>query len=47
MIILRRSKHLKEMKLQFAHDINVVSKTTQLELLFFRSFPNFSYKEEG
>jgi hypothetical protein len=38
--ILCKGKQLKEFKLQFAHDINVVSKTTQLGLFNFRSFLN-------
>ena len=38
--ILCKGKHLKELKLQFAHVINVGSKTTQLGLFNFRSFLN-------
>ena len=36
--VLCKGKHLKELKLQFAHVINVGSKTTQLGLFNFRSF---------
>lgn len=36
--VLCKGKHLKELKLQFAPDINVGSKTTQLGLFNFRSF---------
>lgn len=38
--ILSKGKQLKEFKLQFAHLINEVSKTTQLGLFNFRSFLN-------
>lgn len=38
--ILCKGKRLKELKLQFAHVINVGSKTTQLGLFDFRSFLN-------
>lgn len=38
--ILCKGKRLKELKLQFAHVINVGSKTTQLGLFNFRSFLN-------
>ncbi len=38
--ILSKGKQLKEFKLQFAHVINVGSKTTQLALFDFRSFLN-------
>lgn len=38
--ILSKGKQLKEFKLQFAHVINVGSKTTQLALFNFRSFIN-------
>lgn len=38
--ILCKGKHLKELKLQFAHVINVGSKTTQLGLFNFRSLLN-------
>ncbi len=38
--ILSKGKQLKEFKLQFAHVINVGSKTTQLALFNFRSFLN-------
>ncbi|MCK9302644.1 MAG: DNA-binding protein [Bacteroidales bacterium] len=38
--VLSKGKHLKELKLQFAHVINVGSKTTQLALFNFRSFLN-------
>ena len=38
--ILSKGKQLKEFKLQFAHVINEVSKTTQLGLFNFRSFLN-------
>lgn len=37
---LSKGKSLKELKLQFAHVINVVSKTTQLGLFDFRAFLN-------
>jgi hypothetical protein len=40
--ILTRGKRLKEIKLQFAHDINVASRTTQLGLFNFRSFLNLA-----
>lgn len=40
--ILSRGKHLKEFKLQFAHLIDKVSKTTQLGLFNFRSFLNLA-----
>lgn len=38
--ILSKGKHLKDLKLQFSHVINVGSKTTQLGLFNFRSFLN-------
>jgi hypothetical protein len=38
--VLTKGKRLKEFKLQFAHVINVASKTTQLGLFNFRSFLN-------
>lgn len=38
--ILSKGKQLKDLKLQFAHVINVGSKTTQLALFNFRSFLN-------
>lgn len=38
--VLSKGKQLKEFKLQFAHVINVGSKTTQLALFNFRSFLN-------
>ena len=38
--ILSKGKQLKELKLQFAHVINVPSKTTQLGLFNFRAFLN-------
>jgi len=38
--ILTKGKQLKDLKLQFAHVINVGSKTTQLGLFNFRSFLN-------
>lgn len=38
--VLSRGKQLKELKLQFAHVINVPSKTTQLGLFNFRAFLN-------
>lgn len=38
--ILCRGKQLKDLKLQFAHVINEVSKTTQLGLFNFRAFLN-------
>ena len=38
--ILCRGKQLKNLKLQFAHVINEVSKTTQLGLFNFRTFLN-------
>ena len=38
--VLCKGKRLKELKLQFAHVINVGSKTTQLGLFNFRSFLN-------
>ncbi len=38
--VLCKGKALKELKLQFAHVINVGSKTTQLGLFNFRSFLN-------
>lgn len=38
--VLSKGKHLKDFKLQFAHVINVGSKTTQLGLFNFRSFLN-------
>jgi len=40
--ILTKGKQLKEFKLQFAHVINVPSKTTQLGLFNFRSFLNLA-----
>jgi hypothetical protein len=38
--ILSKGKHLKDLKLQFGHVINVPSKTTQLGLFNFRAFLN-------
>ena len=38
--ILSRGKHLKTLKLEFGHVINVPSKTTQLGLFNFRAFLN-------
>ena len=38
--VLCKGKRLKNLKLQFAHDINVGSKTTQLGLFNFRAFLN-------
>ena len=38
--VLSKGKTLKEIKVQFAHVINVGSKTTQLELFSFRAFLN-------
>ena len=40
--VLIKGKLLKELKLQFAHVINVMSKTTQLGLFNFRSFLNLA-----
>lgn len=40
--VLIKGKLLKELKLQFAHVINVASKTTQLGLFNFRSFLNLA-----
>jgi len=40
--VLSKGKSLKELKLQFAHVINVGSKTTQIGLFNFRSFLNLS-----
>lgn len=40
--VLCKGKRLKEFKLQFAHVINVGSKTTQLELFNFQAF--FEYR---
>ena len=41
---LCRDNSLKEFKLRFAHEINFVSKTTQLGLFDFRSFLNIGMR---
>ena len=44
---LSEGKQLKEVKLHFGHLINEATKTTQLGLFNFRTFPNIGIIEGG